>query len=33
MTALMRALRTQSAQVVVLLLLTASQRVPAFSAR
>ena len=33
MTALKRALATQSAQVVVLLLLTASDRVPAVSAR
>ena len=33
MTVLMRALGTESAQVVVLLLLTASHRVPAVSAR
>jgi hypothetical protein len=33
MTVLKRALGTQSAQVVVLLLLTASHRVPAVSAR
>lgn len=33
MTVLMRAQGTQSAQVVVLLLLIASQRVPAVSAR
>lgn len=33
MTVLTRALATQSAQVVVLLLLTASHRAPAFSAR